>query len=60
MDNPYLCDVKPNNHRASPGRERAAEATAGGSVYQRSQPCTAEEERPVETVQGRGMESVRY
>lgn len=41
-------------------RERGAEATAGGSVYRRSQPWLAEKERPEATVQGRGMESVHY
>ena len=34
-------------NRTYPVRERMAEATFGGSVYRRSQPCTAEEERPV-------------
>ena len=41
-------------------RERMAEATHGGSVYRRSQPMQAEEERPGAMVQGRGMESMLY
>ena len=34
-------------NRTYPVRERMAEATVGGSVYLRSQPCPSEKERPV-------------
>ncbi len=42
----------------NPDRDRMAEAMAGGSVYQRSQPGRLAEERPGAVVQGRGMESM--
>jgi len=45
-------------NRTNPDRDRMAEAMAGGSVYQRSQPGSLAEERPGAVVQGRGMESM--
>ena len=45
-------------NRTNPDRDRMAEAMAGGSVYQRSQPGRLAEERPGAVVQGRGMESM--
>ncbi len=38
--------------------ERAEGATAGGSVYLRSQPSSEAKEKPGETVQGRLSESM--